>query len=281
VIIDSHTHVWQTWPHEPRVPDPTTRASFANLLFEMDSSGVDKAVIVSARLPGSDDNNDYGAGAVAAHPDRFLQLVDLDSRWSAEYHRPGAAARLERVVARYAPVGVSHYLGADNDGWLASEEGRAFFDVADQHRLIVSVAATPVWLSDLRLIAGAFPSVVVLLNHLAGVTLWPDGEDAGLALVLEGQDVPNLLVKVSGYYYGHPRPWDYPYRDRIKIVRAFYEKWGPRRMIWGSDFPGVLAHMSYRQSLEVLREHPPVPGADLNGVLGETMGLVLRERQLG
>ncbi len=237
MIVDSHAHVWGRWPHEPGVPDPQSRASVANLLFEMDRSAVDKAVIVSAQLAGSSDNNDYGASAVAAHPDRFVQLVDIDSRWSADYHKPGAAARLQRVVERYAPVGVSHYLRPDNDGWLTSEEGEAFFGVAEEHRLIVSIGATPGWLEDLSTVAGAFPTTVVLVNHLAGVTLWPGGEDAGLASALGTKDAPNLLVKVSGFYYGHQRPWDYPYSDRTKIVRAFYEKWGPERMVWGSDSP--------------------------------------------
>jgi L-fuconolactonase len=280
VIIDAHTHVWRRWPHEPKVPDQESRASVANLLFEMDRSGVDRAVIVSAQLPGSNDNNDYGAGAVAAHPDRFVQLVDLDSRWSADYHKPGVAARLGRVVERYEPVGVSHYLRPDNDGWLTSEEGQAFFGVAGQKRLIVSVGATPAWVWDLSTMAAAFPSVLVLVNHLAGVTLWPEGEDAGLALALAAKDVPNLLVKVSGFYYGHQRPWDYPYFDRSPIVQAFYDKWGPERMVWGSDFPAVLTHMSYRQSLEVVREHAPVPGPELPGVLGETLWRALAGRGL-
>jgi predicted TIM-barrel fold metal-dependent hydrolase len=251
----------------------------------MDRSGVDKAMIVSATLPGNEDNNDYGARAVAAHPDRFLQMVDVDSRWSPEYHTPDAAERLERVVARYEPAGVSHYLRPDNDGWLASEEGEAFFAVAGKHRLIVSVGATPAWLNDLRVVAGAFPGAVLLVNHLAGVTLWPEGEDSGLALALGGEEgpnllLPNLMVKVSGYYYGHARPWDYPYGNRTKIVAAFYEKWGVARMVWGSDFPAVLAHMSYRQSLEVLREHGPVREGELPAVLGEGLQLVLAERGL-
>jgi L-fuconolactonase len=277
VIIDSHVHVWGTWPHEPMVPDEQSRASFGNLLFEMDRSGVDKAMIVCARLPGNEDNNDYGGRAVAAHPDRFVQIVDVDSRWSPEYHTPDAAGRLERAVERYQPAGVSHYLRQDNDGWLTSAEGEAFFAVAGKHRLIVSVGATPAWLHDLQVVAGAFPTVVVLVNHLAGVTWWPGGEDAGLAMV-PNLPVPNLLVKVSGYYYGHPRPWDYPYVDRSRVIRAFYENWGPGRMVWGSDYPAALAHISYRQSLEVLREHGPVPEAELPAVLGERLQGVLGER---
>ncbi len=217
---------------------------------------------------------------MADHPDRFVQLVDFDSRWSGDYHKPGAAARLHRVVERYAPAGVSHYLRPDNDGWLTSEEGLALFGVAEEHGLILSLGATPGWLQDLSTVAGAFPSAVVLVNHLAGVTLWPGGEDAGLALALGTKGAPNLLVKVSGFYYGHQRPWDYPYSDRAKIVQAFYEKWGPERMVWGSDFPAVLTHMSYRQSLELVREHAPVPGPEVQGVLGETLWRVLDGRGL-
>jgi hypothetical protein len=48
-------------------------------------------------------------------------IVDVDSRWSTDYHKPGAAARLQRVVERYAPGGVSHYLRRENDGCLTLE----------------------------------------------------------------------------------------------------------------------------------------------------------------
>jgi L-fuconolactonase len=107
----------------------------------------------------------------------------------------------------------------------------------------------------------------------------PGDGRAALGLEIDHEDLPNLLVKVSGYYYGHPRPWDYPYPGPMEIVRAFYEHWGPKRMVWASDFPSVLRHMSYRQSLEILREHAPfiAPG-DLPDVLGGTLQRFLPRR---
>jgi predicted TIM-barrel fold metal-dependent hydrolase len=109
--------------------------------------------------------------------------------------------------------------------------------------------------------------------------LHPDGVDAGLRLVLDREELPNLLVKVSGYYYGHDRPWDYPYLDRLPIVRAFAEHWGVGRMVWASDWPSLLPHHSYRQALQVLRDHADfLSEDDVDRIQGGTLEAMLRER---
>ncbi len=107
--------------------------------------------------------------------------------------------------------------------------------------MLVSFAAPSVWLDRVRALARRYPDIPFLVNHLAVVTLHPGGIDEGLRLVLDHDDIPNLLVKVSGYYYGSRPPWDYPYLDRLPIVRAFYDSWGPARMVWASDWPSLPA----------------------------------------
>jgi predicted TIM-barrel fold metal-dependent hydrolase len=232
--------------------------------------------VVSAAFPGDPGNNDYVAGAVAACPGRLYQFADVDSRWSESYHRPGAAARLAEVCDRLSPAGVSHYLKARDDGWLRSSEGRAFFAAANRRHLAVGLAASPDWFADVRSAAATVPDTPVLLNHLGLVMLHPDGVAAGLDIVRRGAGQPNLIVKVSGYYYGNDRPWNYPFLDRLMIVRAFYEAWGPHRMAWASDFPASGPHITYRQGLEVVREHADfIDPVDLPLVLGGTMGAVL------
>ncbi len=269
VIVDCHAHAWSRWPHGAGVPDPLTRGSAAHLLFEMDSCGVGRALFVSAEIENARDNNDYGARTAAAHAGRLSQLVDADSRWSGDYHRAGAAERLRLLVEKYRPVGVSHYLGPVNDGWLVSSEGLAFFAVAADHGLVVSLAASAPWHADLREVARRFPPLCLLVNHLGGVALGPGGGEDSERRLLGYDDVPNLLAKVSGLYYGHPRPWEYPYGDRMALVRRFCDAWGPERLVWGSDFPSNLPHVTYRQSLELLRGHAPfLSVGDLEAVLG-------------
>ena len=265
MIIDAHTHSWPA------------RGRYQDLIRELDAAGVDAAVVVSAALYGDRDNNEYVAGAVAACPGRLCQFVDVDSRWSGTYHRAGAPGRLASLCDRpAAPAGVSHYLAADNDGWLRSGEGRAFFAAADRRGLAVSLAAPPAWFADVREVTAAFPATPVLLNHLALVMLHPDGMAAGLDVVRQGAGLPNLIVKVSGYYYGSGDN-RYPFAGRLEIVRAFYETWGPHRMVWASDYPASAPHLSYRQSLDVIREQAGfIDPVDLPLILGDTMRGLLR-----
>ena len=276
MIIDAHTHAWARWPYPPAVPEAASRGCYQNLIGEMDAAGVQAAAVVSANLDGNADNNDYAAAAAAAYPGRLCQFADVDSRWSKSYHRPGAAARLADVCGRLAPAGVSHYLAAENDGWLRSAEGQYFFAAADRHRVAVSLAARPAWFADICLVAASVPATPIMLNHLALVMLHPDGHAAALDMIRLGAARPNLIVKVSGYYYGASRPWDFPFAAQLEIVRAFYETWGPGRMAWASDYPACTPHISYRQSLEVIRQRADfIDPADLGLVLGVTMGAVL------
>ena len=68
MIVDSHCHAWRYWPYQPPVPDPTSRGMVEQLLFEMDRNGVDRAVVVCARIDHNPDNNDYVAECVRALP---------------------------------------------------------------------------------------------------------------------------------------------------------------------------------------------------------------------
>lgn len=279
MILDAHTHVWPRWPYRPDVPDSDSRGRAENLLLEMDRAGVDAAFIVNARIDNASDNNEYGAEVAAGHPGRLLQVADIDSRFGPDYHRPGAADRLRALVDEYRPVGISHYLEPKNDGWLLSDEGSEFLRVADEAKLVITLAAPPDWYDDLRTAARQFPSLAMIANHLAVVTLHPGGIDEGLRLVLDHDDLPNLLVKVSGYYYGHGRPWDYPYLDRLPIVRAFYESWGPGRMVWASDWPSLLPHHSYTQAVHLLGDNADfLAEGDLERIMGGTLGALLAER---
>ena len=277
MIIDAHTHSWARWPYPPDVPQARSRGAYQNLIHEMDAAGVGTAVLVSAALPGQADNNEYVAAAVSACTGRLRQFADADSRWSPAYHTAGAAGRLAELAARLSPAGVSHYLAAGNDGWLRSAEGHAFFAEAERQGLAISLAATPAWFADICERAASVPATPVLLNHLALATTASDGMDIVCQGILrQGAARDNLIVKVSGYYYGSDRPWDYPFTGPMEIVRAFYETWGPRRMVWASDYPASTPHITYRQSLEVLREHASfIAPADLPLMLGGTMAGIL------
>ncbi len=279
MIIDSHCHAWPRWPYQPPVPDDG-RGAVQQLLWEMDQNGVDRAVLVCARIDRNPENNDYGAACVARHRDRLHQFADVDCRWSPEHHTPGAADRLRALADRIPFEGITHYVEPENDGWFRSDEGVAFFRAAAERNLIVSLAASPAWQEDIRAIARKFPTLPILCHHLAGIGGWSGGREDGVRRVVASVSEPNIMVKISGFYYGSERPWEYPHSDALWVVRALYEAFGPHRLCWGSDYPVVRRALTYRQSLEAFRTHCTfVAPADRDAILGGTLDAVLRTRR--
>jgi L-fuconolactonase len=275
MILDSHTHAWDYWPYEPPVPDHESRGRVEQLLWEMDRSGVDMAVLVCARIEHNPRNNDYVAECVAKYPDRLVQFADVDCSWTETYHAPGAAARLAAAAARYGLKGYTHYLRSDHD-WFESEEGLAFFRTTADLGLIASLALGPEWQPALRKLARRFPSIPFLCHHMAGARADEPAPHPGLQEILASAAVPNIYLKLSGFHYVSQVSWEYPYPDTGWIVRRLYEEYGPERLCWGSDYPVVRFHMTYRQALEAFRTHCPfVPAADQEQILGRNLQRLL------
>jgi len=101
---------------------------------------------------------------------RLYQIADVDSMWSPTYHRPGAAERLAAAADRWPIAGFTHYVSNDDDGsWLTSDEGRAFFRVAEERRLLTSIHCQTHHQPAIRRVAERFPSVPILIHHLGHV----------------------------------------------------------------------------------------------------------------
>jgi predicted TIM-barrel fold metal-dependent hydrolase len=275
VIIDSHTHAWEYWPYVPAVPDPESRGRVEQLLWEMDRCAVDRAVLVCARIDHNPDNNDYVAARVREYPDRLIQFADVDCSWTETYHAPGAAGRLRAAAERYGLRGFTHYLKADYD-WFDSAEGLDFFGTAADLGLVASLALGPGWQPALRRLAERFPSLPFLCHHMAGARAAEPPPHSELAEILASAAVPNIHVKLSGFHYVSHTSWEYPYPDTLWVVRRLYEAFGPDRLCWGSDYPVVRFHMTYRQALEAFRTHCAfVPEQDQARILGGNLQRLL------
>ena len=255
--IDSHCHAWNHWPYLPEVPDPAHHGSYQTLLDQMDVNGVDRATIVCAQIHHNRDNNDYVAAAVRAHPDRLVQFADVDSWWSDSYHTPGAAQRLEAALAQYPMKAFTQYVAASDDaGWFYSQEGLDFFSVANDAKIIASLAIGPQHQPAVRKVAEAFPDLAILCHHMSGLRAHGDDAKSQLENVVQSASLHNVHLKLSGFHYltDQSKVWDFPYSDTHWVYEACYAAYGAR-MCWGSDFPVVKKAMTHRQSLEAFRAH--------------------------
>lgn len=279
MIIDGHCHVWENWPYQPGGPLAAGRGRAEELLYEMDAHGVERAVIIAARIGDNPGNVDYALGMAAAHPGRFIVFPDIDCRWSADYHAPGAAGRLMEALARWDCVGFTHYLDEADDGsWLTTPEGLAFFGVAAARRQIVSLSVLPHQVASVIALAGHYPDLPILLHHFAFLGPRTAGTVGAREMVLAAVACPNIHIKFSGLGNVAAPGQDYPYADLRWVTGPLAEAFGPGRMIWGSDYPVSRRHMTYTQSLSLLTRHGPFAADDLPTVLGGNLARLLAAR---
>lgn len=285
MIADSHCHAWRRWPYDKSVPDPDHRGSIEALLYEMDTHGVSRASVVCARIGdgaggdgfGNEDNNEYVADFARKHPDRITAWVDVDCSWRKEHHTPGAVTRLRNELSKNNAQGFTHYVEAKNDGWFRSDEGREFFATAAELKVVASVALTPAWLADLRVLAAENPTLPFLIHHMGMPKNTGLGHDqAEVNEILECAKVPNIGVKISGFNYNNSKKFDFPYAQSQSLFKIIYKTFGARRIFWASDFPASRDMLTYSQAIEVVREHCDyLPAAELNRLLGENLNDLL------
>ena len=197
MIVDAHCHAWRYWPYEPPVPDPESRPSVDQLIFEMDQCGVDEAVLVAARIEHNPDNNDYVAESVRRFSERLYQFADVDCMWTPTYHVPGAADRLAEAVRSYHLRGFTHYVDADDDGtWFFSADGQAFLNTTARLNQIVSIHL-PVHLQPtLRRLAEQFAETPFVCHHMG----YPLTEQGPAESTWDGLD----HVRIMREFFGSP-----------------------------------------------------------------------------
>ena len=275
MIVDSHCHAWSYWPYEPKVPDPESKGTVEQLIWEMDHNGVEQACIVAAQIEHNPDNNDYVAAKLREYPNRLHLFADVDSVWSDTYHKLGAVERLEAAIKRWPMRGVTHYLADDDGSWLTSDQGMEWFAAIAENKLIASIACQPQHQPALRKVAEKYPTMPILCHHMSSLhsSLQPDSRP--VREVLESAAMPNIHLKFSGFHYLGERGWDYPNFDTHWIYRLCYEHFGVR-MCWGSDFPACLRYVMYKHSLEAFRTYCSfIPEKAKADILGATMGKLL------
>ena len=197
-------------------------------------------------------------------PDRFVAtgLVDLDDA--------DPPARLRQLVAATGIRGI-RLGGLGDPGAATAAELRAFglFEVAAELGININTYASSAQVGNLALMAAAFPSVTLSLDHLGvcpttpmGVDRWgrPRFDDEPLPpatypQILALARFPNLCVKVSGEYAFSKVP--YPYGDMQSMVAQVYQAYGPERMMWCSDFPWIVEEPGYGRLANLLDHHLP------------------------
>jgi L-fuconolactonase len=249
-VVDTHVHAGLT-KYEP----------IESLLDQMFRHRVDHAVLV--QHAGQFDNT-YLIECAQRFPGRFAVACLVDAT------QPEAADQLSRWVERSPAVqGVRLYL---HDLFSGAPGAGALWRRADELGLNVSVAGSLRDLASAEMagVAERFTRARLHIEHLAH----PDPEEPEpfetYRRALSLARYPHVALKASGFYAFTTLPWA-PYLDTLRFVELALEHFGPRRIMWGSDFPPVSFREGYHNALRFAAQIIPMASPeDRAYLLGRT-----------
>jgi len=257
LIVDSQIHLWtggQAPPHHWRTP-----FSMEDALRDMSAAGVDRAINCPALWDPA--ANDYAVEAARRHPDRFATLGWFDvARQPDEAFLKGFLAQPGMLGLRFVLfTAAQQALLRDRDlDWIWAE--------ADRLGLPVGLMVPPVLFEELARIAGRYPGLRLLIDHLGigPFSKLPEAaahQDDILALAR----FPNIAVKATGT--PSMATDAYPFPSIHPVLKRAFDAFGPRRMFWGTDVTRMTG--SWRDGVSLFTEELDwLKGDDLEWVMG-------------
>ena len=249
------------------------------IIAQMDYIGVDRGVVQAGHVYGR--LNDYLARVAAKYPDRLWALATVEE-WRAD--DPSQIAEIERAVRELGLRGLFFDTGLIGKFGRTTLPGDPIFDPFWEtvRRLDIPVfwnitspePTVDKWLKHQRSFGRwltRYPDVKCVYTH--GLPLYRFFDDSG------GINIPDEAwapLDADNVYTEILVPilmggaWEYPYVESQPFIRAYYERIGPDRLVWGSDLPNVERHCTYEQSLRYLERHCDfIPLAHMKRITGE------------
>ncbi|MGK5741157.1 amidohydrolase family protein [Micromonospora sp. URMC 103] len=274
MIVDAHHHLWRiedgyAWLDAPDLAPIRRSFGPGDLQPELVAAGVDRTVLVEG---GRCDTEE--AALLLAYA-RASTVIGGVVAWAD----PADPALADTIAAyRQAPggdllVGVRPQLQAESDpGYLERPQVRRGLRTIADSGLALDVVVRVDQLAAVAGAARAVPELRFVLDHLgkprirdgaAGLAAWT-GPLAAVAAE------PNVTAKLSGLVT--EAAWDrWTVADLRPFVTEAVERFGPQRLMFGSDWPVCRLAASYGRVLSALTEAlPPLSAPERAAVLGDT-----------
>ena len=233
--IDAHQHFWQLAARAGSWPPPSLAAIHrdfapADLAPLLAAHGIAGTVLVQS-LPSAADN-DYLL-ALAAKTSFIRAVVG----WS-DLLAPDAAAAIARLASHGKLKGLRPMLqDLDDDQWIANPALAPALAAMAEHGLRLDALVLPRHLPALLHCARVYPQLAIVIDHAAK----PPVADAAFGAWREDMALlaalPNVHCKLSGLVTEARPGWNVD--DLRPYAAHVLDVFGPRRVIWGSDWPVV------------------------------------------
>lgn len=236
------------------------------LIAHMDVNGVDKALLMANPYYGY--HNEYFIESVRKYPHRLkgVALVDmLKGKEAADelawlYDNTELFGFKIETASTFACAPGRHY---------GEREFFPVWDVINQYRQPVFIHMfTDQDIRDLDMLVEQFPDITYVICHMGADSCFGKGQslsnfDHLIELVAGKKNVYFDTSTVPVYY-----DEEYPFPTSTAYISKAYQKVGAGKMMWSTDYPGMLNHATYAELMHMLDRHCGIPAGDLEWIMG-------------
>lgn len=252
-IIDPHVHVWK---HDPAFPFaagakvPDYDATPEMLLSLMKANGVAKTVIIQVIHYKYD--NSYLAAVLKQYPQYFRGVCRVDPL------DPAAPDHLSQISEQPGFHGVRLSPAADASGdWITGPLMPPLWKRCQSLGVPMTLLAPITRMPEIQKLVERFPELTVVIDHMADCPVdQPQELEKLIALVR----YPKVFVKISHTWSLSKQ--SYPWLDSQRLVKRLYDTFGPKRLMWATDWPIAKERATYAQRLTVVKDDMAFLNAD-------------------
>jgi L-fuconolactonase len=243
-ILDPHVHVWKhdaKFPFATGAKVPDDDATPEMLLQLMKANGVKKTVIIQVIHYRYD--NSYLAAVLKQYPNFFQGVCRVDPL------DPAAPDHLAQLTEQgFRGVRLSPAGDATGD-WITGPLMPPLWKRCDSLRVPMTLLMPSTRVPDAQKLIEKYPDLTVVVDHMADSPLDHPEE---LKKLLALTRYPRVFVKISHTWSLSAQ--SYPWLDAQQQVKRLYEAFGPKRLMWATDWPIARERASYAQRLDLVRE---------------------------
>ncbi|MEK6371022.1 MAG: amidohydrolase family protein [Burkholderia gladioli] len=238
--IDAHQHYWLMAAREGEWPPPSLAAIHRDfgpedLAPHLRATEIDGTVLVQS-LPTLDDTR-YLLALANATPSVKAVVGWVDMKAA------DAPQRIAAFAAEPKFRGVRPMLQALDDRWIDDEALAPAVDALREHALVFDALVLPPQLDALHAFATRHATLPIVIDHAAKPPIASGRLEPWRSAMARLAALPNVSCKLSGLWTeageGSDDSGVTPYIEAVATL------FGPRRLMWGSDWPVLRLAASY------------------------------------
>jgi predicted TIM-barrel fold metal-dependent hydrolase len=230
------------------------------LLDLMKKHNVQKTVIIQVIHYRWD--NSYLASVLKRYRDTFHGVARVDPE------DPSNPDTLSKLVQEQGFRGVRLSPAGNASGdWIKGPLMPPLWKRCEDLKTPMTILAPVSRMPDIAALADKCPGLTIVIDHMADSPI-DRPEELGKLIALKRY--PKVFVKISHTWSLSKE--QFPFRDTWPQVKRLYDSFGPRRLMWATDWPIVNARASYTQALAVVKDEMDFLNAeDKSWILSKTI----------